>query len=66
MKPISFLYFEKTVGHVQPVALPTQHQDRQPGLESVMQPPPISGQLLGSAFPDSGGTSAFAPRELHH
>lgn len=44
MNPVYPYYGEKTVCRVQPVAFPPQHQDRQPGLESLMQPLPISEQ----------------------
>lgn len=67
MNPVYPYYGEKTVCRVQPVAFPPQHQDRQPGLESLMQPPPISeqredhrnGRLQGQTALITGGDSGI-------
>ncbi|WP_342554006.1 SDR family oxidoreductase [Paenibacillus sp. FSL R7-0652] len=42
MNPVYPFYGEKTVCKPQKLAFPPQHQDRQPGLESLMVPEPIS------------------------
>jgi NAD(P)-dependent dehydrogenase (short-subunit alcohol dehydrogenase family) len=59
-------YGEKTVCEVQPIAFPPQHQDRQPGLESLMHPRPISenpegrsGRLQGKTALITGGDSGI-------
>lgn len=66
MNPVYPYYGEKTVCRVQPIAFPPQHQDRQPGLESLMQPPPISeqpedrkGRLHGQTALITGGDSGI-------
>lgn len=66
MNPVYPYYGEKTVCRVQPIAFPPQHQDRQPGLESLMQPPPISeqpegrkGRLQGKTALITGGDSGI-------
>ncbi|ASA25362.1 SDR family oxidoreductase [Paenibacillus donghaensis] len=50
MNPTYPYYSQQTVCTEQPVAFPLQHQERQPGLESLMNPLPISEdkQLCGS------------------
>lgn len=42
MNPTYPYYGEQTVCRKQPIAFPPQHQNRQPGLESLMSPRPIS------------------------
>lgn len=42
MNPVYPFYGEKTVCKPQKLAFPPQHQDQQPGLESLMVPEPIS------------------------
>jgi NAD(P)-dependent dehydrogenase (short-subunit alcohol dehydrogenase family) len=42
MNPTYPYYGEQTVCRKQPIAFPPQHQNRQPGLESLMNPRPIS------------------------
>lgn len=42
MNPTYPYYGEQTICKEQPIAFPPQHQDRQPGLESLMNPRPIS------------------------
>ncbi|WP_238650779.1 SDR family oxidoreductase [Paenibacillus piscarius] len=66
MNPVYPYYGEKTVCRVQPIAFPPQHQDRQPGLESLMQPLPISeqpedrkGRLHGKTALITGGDSGI-------
>lgn len=66
MNPVYPYYGEKTVCRVEPVAFPPQHQDRQPGLESLMQPLPISeqpehskGRLQGKTALITGGDSGI-------
>ncbi|UQZ34528.1 NAD(P)-dependent oxidoreductase [Paenibacillus sp. PK3_47] len=67
MNPIYPYYGEKTVCRKQPVAFPPQHQDRQPGLESLMSPRPISenpehcgsGKLKGKVALITGGDSGI-------
>jgi NAD(P)-dependent dehydrogenase (short-subunit alcohol dehydrogenase family) len=60
-------YGYKTVCNEQPIAFPPQHQDRQPGLESLMIPRPISentalqgsGKLKGKVALITGGDSGI-------
>lgn len=67
MNPTYPYYGKKTVCSEQPVAFPPQHQDRQPGLESLMNPRPISenphssgsGKLKGKAALITGGDSGI-------
>lgn len=67
MNPTYPYYGEQTVCRKQPVAFPPQHQDRQPGLESLMNPRPISedpdsrgsGRLKGKVAFISGGDSGI-------
>ncbi|KHL91273.1 dehydrogenase [Paenibacillus sp. IHB B 3415] len=66
MNPVYPYYGEKTVCRVQPIAFPPQHQDRQPGLESLMNPRPISenpesssGRLKGKVALITGGDSGI-------
>ncbi|MNO21253.1 General stress protein 39 [compost metagenome] len=67
MNPVYPYYGEHTVCRVQPIAFPPQHQDRQPGLESLMQPRPISenpdsrgsGKLDGKVALITGGDSGI-------
>lgn len=42
MHPVYTYFGKETVCKEQPIAFPPQHQDRQPGLESLMNPRPIS------------------------
>lgn len=67
MNPIYPYYGEQTVCRKQPIAFPPQHQDRQPGLESLMNPRPISealdhsgsGKLKGKIALITGGDSGI-------
>lgn len=67
MNPTYPYYGEQTVCRKQPVAFPPQHQNRQPGLESLMNPRPInedpdscgSGKLKGKVAFISGGDSGI-------
>ncbi|WP_054943154.1 SDR family oxidoreductase [Paenibacillus ihuae] len=67
MNPTYPYYGEQTICRKQPVAFPPQHQDRQPGLESLMNPRPISedpdsrgsGKLQGKVAFISGGDSGI-------
>lgn len=67
MNPIYPYYGERTVCKEQPIAFPPQHQDRQPGLESLMNPRPISenpeiigsGKLKGKVALITGGDSGI-------
>ncbi|OKP79121.1 NAD(P)-dependent oxidoreductase [Paenibacillus sp. P3E] len=67
MNPVYPYYGERTVCRVQPISFPPQHQDRQPGLESLMQPRPISenpesrgsGKLSGKVALITGGDSGI-------
>lgn len=67
MNPIYPYYGYKTVCEVQPLTFPPQHQNRQPGLESLMQPRPISedpesrgsGKLQGKVALITGGDSGI-------
>ncbi|GGF64777.1 NAD(P)-dependent oxidoreductase [Paenibacillus albidus] len=60
-------YGQKTVCREQPIAFPPQHQDRQPGLESLMNPRPLSentevcgsGKLKGKIALITGGDSGI-------
>ncbi|MBT2289992.1 SDR family oxidoreductase [Paenibacillus albidus] len=60
-------YDQKTVCREQPIAFPPQHQDRQPGLESLMNPRPLSentevcgsGKLKGKIALITGGDSGI-------
>ncbi|WP_151735672.1 SDR family oxidoreductase [Paenibacillus tengchongensis] len=65
--PIYPYYGEQTVCSRQPIAFPPQHQPRQPGLESLMNPRPISenpqlrgsGKLEGRVALITGGDSGI-------
>ncbi|AIQ50417.1 SDR family oxidoreductase [Paenibacillus sp. FSL R7-0331] len=67
MNPTYPFYGEQTVCRIQKIAFPPQHQDRQPGLESLMNPLPISedreicgsGRLRGRVALISGGDSGI-------
>lgn len=67
MNPIYPYYGEQTVCRKQPIAFPPQHQNRQPGLESLMSPRPISedpeycgsGKLKGKVALITGGDSGI-------
>lgn len=67
MNPVYPYYGERTVCRVQPISFPPQHQDRQPGLESLMHPRPISenpdsrgsGKLDGKVALITGGDSGI-------
>ncbi|WP_042199796.1 SDR family oxidoreductase [Paenibacillus camerounensis] len=67
MNPTYPFYGEQTVCRIQKIAFPPQHQDRQPGLESLMNPLPISedreicgsGRLGGRVALISGGDSGI-------
>lgn len=67
-QPLVYPYYGyKTVCEEQPIAFPPQHQDRQPGLESLMTPRPISenpelrgsGKLRGKVALITGGDSGI-------
>ncbi|MEK3712452.1 hypothetical protein [Paenibacillus sp. FSL R7-0333] len=65
MNPMYPYYDDKTVSHVQPVAFPPQHQDRQPGLESVMQLAPSEEQpSTKGAIVSRSGMDAADSRQL--
>jgi NAD(P)-dependent dehydrogenase (short-subunit alcohol dehydrogenase family) len=67
MNPTYPYYGEQTVCRTQHIAFPPQHQNRQPGLESLMNPRPISedpdshgsGKLKGKFAFISGGDSGI-------
>ncbi|MDF9840970.1 MULTISPECIES: SDR family oxidoreductase [unclassified Paenibacillus] len=67
MNPTYPFYGEQTVCRTQKIAFPPQHQNRQPGLESLMHPRPISedpeicgsGRLKGKVALISGGDSGI-------
>ncbi|KWX83644.1 hypothetical protein AMQ83_30810, partial [Paenibacillus riograndensis] len=67
MNPVYPYYGERTVCRVQPISFPPQHQDRQPGLESLMHPLPISenpasrgsGNLYAKVALITGGASGI-------
>ncbi|MEC0131456.1 MULTISPECIES: SDR family oxidoreductase [Paenibacillus] len=67
MNPTYPYYGEQTICKEQPIAFPPQHQDRQPGLESLMNPRPISedpeiagsGKLKGKIALITGGDSGI-------
>ncbi|AIQ44807.1 dehydrogenase [Paenibacillus sp. FSL R7-0273] len=67
MNPTYPFYGEQTVCRAQKIAFPPQHQNRQPGLESLMNPRPISedpeicgsGRLKGMVALISGGDSGI-------
>ncbi|OBZ10567.1 NAD(P)-dependent oxidoreductase [Bacillus sp. FJAT-27264] len=67
-QPLVYPYYgQKTVCKEQPIAFPPQHQDRKPGLESLMIPRPISenpelrgsGKLKGKVALITGGDSGI-------
>ncbi|NUU60247.1 glucose 1-dehydrogenase [Paenibacillus agri] len=67
-QPLVYPYYgQKTVCNEQPIAFPPQHQDRKPGLESLMNPRPISenpelrgsGKLKGKVALITGGDSGI-------
>ncbi|MFF2019164.1 SDR family oxidoreductase [Paenibacillus sp. NPDC058177] len=67
-QPLVYPYYgQKTVCKDQPIAFPPQHQDRKPGLESLMNPRPISenpelrgsGKLKGKVALITGGDSGI-------
>lgn len=65
--PVYPYYAHKTECKVKPIAFPPQHQDRQPGLEYLMTPRPISedpayvgsGKLKGKVALITGGDSGI-------
>lgn len=67
MIPIYPYFGKETVCKEQPIAFPPQHQNRQPGLESLMNPRPISedpqycgsGKLLDKVAIITGGDSGI-------
>lgn len=67
MNPTYPYYGQKTVCREEPIAFPPQHQDRQPGLEYLMNPRPISedpsiggsGKLTGKVALITGGDSGI-------
>lgn len=67
MYPYYPYYSEKTICKEQPITFPPQHQPRQPGLEYVMNPKPISenphykgsGKLTGKVAVITGGDSGI-------
>mgnify|MGYP001274330293 CR=1 FL=1 len=67
MIPMYPYYSEQTVCKQEPITFPPQHQDRQPGLEYLMTPTPISdnpgykgsGKLAGRVAIITGGDSGI-------